>query len=53
VKDAAVWRAYQIDLKGHPFPGEKPLGMPYEEDFFDFLGLSWLEPSERVARWQR
>jgi DNA polymerase/3'-5' exonuclease PolX len=53
VKDAAVWRADQIDLKGHPFPGEKPLEMPAEEDFFDFLGLGWIEPSERVARWRR
>jgi len=53
VKDAAVWRDDQIDSKGHPFPGEKPLSMPSEQDLFDFLGLSWIEPGERVARWAK
>lgn len=35
VKDGAVWRG-----------GEK-LHMPEEMDFFDFLGMQWIEPEER------
>jgi DNA polymerase/3'-5' exonuclease PolX len=51
VKHAAVWRQDQIDAKGEPFKGEKPLDMPLEEDFLDFLNLGWIEPKDRVARW--
>jgi DNA polymerase/3'-5' exonuclease PolX len=53
VKDAAVWREDQIDSMGHPFYGEKPLEMPTEGDFFDFLELNWIEPKDRIARWRR
>lgn len=29
------------------------LSMPEEVDFLNFLGLGWIEPKERVARWTR
>jgi DNA polymerase/3'-5' exonuclease PolX len=31
---------------------ENHLSMPKEMDFLNFLGLGWVEPKERVARWR-
>jgi len=38
---------------GAVYAGSKLMPMPEEEDFLDFLGLGWIEPSERKARWPR
>ncbi len=38
-KDGAVWAHGEI------------IPMPEEQDFLNFLGLGWIEPSERKARW--
>lgn len=53
VKHAAVWRVEQLDAKDNPLPGERPLSMPTEQDFFDFLELPWIEPADRHAKWGR
>jgi hypothetical protein len=29
------------------------ISMPEEIDFLNFCGLGWIEPKDRVARWQR
>lgn len=29
----------------------RAIALPEEQDLFDFLGLDWMEPSERAARW--
>lgn len=52
VKHLAVWRDDQLDAKGKPIRGEKPVNMPREVDFLDFLGLGWIEPPSRHARWR-
>lgn len=41
VKDGAVWEGSAI------------VPMPEESDFFDFLGLGWIEPGQRQAGWSR
>lgn len=53
VKNLAVWNVDQLDARGEPLRGETPFGMPTEESFFDFLGLKWIEPQARHARWHR
>jgi DNA polymerase/3'-5' exonuclease PolX len=53
VKYAAVWREEQMDAKDEPIKGQLPLSMPGEVDFFDFLGLPWIEPMNRHAMWRR
>ena len=53
VKHAAVWREDQIDAKSEPIKGETPIPMPDEINFLDFLGLGWLEPKNRIARWKQ
>jgi hypothetical protein len=50
VKNGAVWFADQIGEKGNPKNGEKPLSMPTEESFLDFLGIT-AEPMDRHALW--
>lgn len=49
VKHLGVYHADQLDVKGEPLHGESPLAMPEEGDFFAFLGMDWIEPSQRHA----
>ena len=41
VKDGGVYR----------HGASRPISMPEELDFLDFLGLGWINPSERKGRW--
>lgn len=49
VRHLAVWQLGQLDAKDEPLHGESPLVMPEESDFLSFLGLDWIEPSQRHA----
>jgi len=49
----AIWNVDQLDSKLEPRRDESPLLMPGEEDFLRFLGLPWIEPPARHARWRR
>ena len=42
VKDGAIWDTSNQRLK-----------VPEETDYFELCGLSFIEPSERVAKWKR
>lgn len=53
VKHGAVWLAEQIDEKDEPLRGERPLEMPTEGAFFKFLGMEYVRPAERRAKWKR
>lgn len=51
-----IWHVEQGIWKGgkfEPNQGETPLPMAQEIDFLDFLGVGWIEPKERHARWRR
>lgn len=48
VQEGAVWKG-EKEVKD--LTGETPIGFDSEKDFLSFLGLGWVEPSERVARW--
>ena len=48
VQNGAVWKG-EKEVKD--LTGETPIGFNSEIDFLNFLGLGWVEPSERVARW--
>lgn len=51
-----VYRLEQLVEKNgkfEPLPGQTPVLMPTEESFLDFLGLGWLAPWDRHARWGR
>lgn len=48
VQDGAVWKG-EKEVKD--LAGEQPVGFDSELDFLNFLGLGWVEPSERVAPW--
>ncbi|RJP53605.1 MAG: hypothetical protein C4583_04265 [Anaerolineaceae bacterium] len=50
VQDGAVWLGDREEK--NPDPSTK-LSMPEEIDFLNFLGLGWIEPGEREARWTR
>ena len=45
VQDGAVWEGAREDET------HNKIGFKTEQEFLDFLGLGWLEPGERVARW--
>jgi hypothetical protein len=60
VKHQVVWIESQIGRFDVPeeqedaaklLTPENHLSMPREMDFLNFLGLGWVEPKERVARW--
>lgn len=62
VKHGVVWLEMYIKKNEVPDDQNKALklltdtnhlSMPEEIDFLKFLGLSWIEPSERVARWSK
>lgn len=41
VKDGALWN------------GDELIPTPYETDFFDAIGLEWIDPELRAARWNK
>jgi len=47
VKDGAVWR---LSLHGE---ADESIEMPSERDFLEFLGIGWVDPSKRVAKWRQ
>lgn len=49
-QDGAVWLGATEEK--HPDPSTK-LSMSEEIDFLKFLGLEWIEPGEREARWMK
>ena len=62
VKHQVVWIADEISKHDMPKNADKAvelltdtnhLSMPEEVDFLNFLGLGWIEPKERVAKWNR
>lgn len=53
VKHGAVWLMDQVDHRREPRKGESPIEMPTEESFFQLLGMDWIEPQARHARWRR
>ena len=53
VRHGAVWSENQLDAKDEPLRGERPLEMPTEESFFEFLGMEYIRPEERKAKWRR
>lgn len=53
VKHGAVWLMDQVDHRREPRQGESPVEMPDEQSFFQLLGIDWIEPAARHARWRR
>lgn len=56
VRHLAVWHEEEGGFKNgkfEPIQGAQPLLMPREVDFFEFLGMEWIEPSKRHPRWRR
>ena len=49
VQDGAVWEGD----KEQDITGKTPIGFNEEREFLEWLGLGWIEPKYRVARWQR
>jgi DNA polymerase/3'-5' exonuclease PolX len=50
VQDGAVWRG-ETEIKNPEV--ETRMGFETELQFLQFLGLNWLEPGERIARWAK
>lgn len=50
VQDGAVWEG---DRHAMNLEGETIVGFEEEKDFLNFLGLGWIEPKDRVAKWNR
>ena len=48
VQNGAVWKG-EKEVKD--LSGETPIGFDAETDFLSFLGLGWVEPKDRVAKW--
>jgi len=62
VKHQVVWIEEEISKNEMPENADKAvklltpsnhLSMPEEVDFLNFLGLGWIEPRDRVAKWKR
>lgn len=62
VKHQVVWLEGLIDKRDIPddpnkavqlLTPENHLSMPEEIDFLAFLGLGWIEPKDRVAKWKK
>lgn len=52
VKHGAVWLAGQLNAKDEPLRGERPLDMPTETAFFEFLEMEYIRPEDRKAKWR-
>jgi DNA polymerase IV (family X) len=50
VQGGAVWHG---EHETKTLEDEVLIGFDTEKDFLEFLGLGWIEPSERVARWKK
>lgn len=50
IQCGAVWEGEQ-KLPEKELLQKAPIGFDTEEGFLDFLGLGWIEPGERRARW--
>lgn len=50
VQGGAVWEGEE-KIPDKELLEKTPIGFETEEDFFSFLGLNWIEPEDRVARW--
>ena len=50
VQDGAVWEG---ERHVENLEGETIVGFDEEKDFLTFLGLGWIEPKDRVAKWKR
>lgn len=48
VQDGSVWEG---ERETKSLEGENLIGFDSEKDFLDFLGLGWVEPREREAKW--
>ena len=51
VQAGAVWEGEE-KIPEKDLLSCESIGFETEESFFEFLGLPWLEPEERVARWR-
>jgi len=51
VREGAVWEADEQGERADP-AGE-PIPMPEETDFFEFCGLPFIPPNERIPNWRR
>lgn len=49
VQDGAVWEG---ERHVRDLVGQTLIGFEEEKDFLEFLGLGWIEPQDRVARWK-
>ncbi len=45
--------SYARVSEGQLFQGDQAIPMPEEIDFLNFLGLGWIEPGQREAKWKR
>jgi len=52
IMHGAVWLERQLDAKDEPLRGERPLEMASEESVFEFLGMKYVSPEERKAKWR-
>jgi len=52
-KDGGALPSYCCVQDGVVRNGDTIMPMPEESDFFDFLGLGWIEPGQRQAGWSR
>jgi DNA polymerase/3'-5' exonuclease PolX len=52
-KDGGTLPSYCCVKDGTVLAGDTIMPMPEESDFFDFLGLVWIEPGQRQAGWSR
>ena len=50
VQDGAVWEG-EKEVKD--LANQIMVGFDSEKDFLNFLGLGWIEPKDRVAKWNR
>lgn len=48
VQNGAVWKG---EKEAKDLDGKTPIGFETETDFLSFLGLGWVEPKDRVAKW--
>lgn len=52
VTEGGVWKADQQG-SGREDPAGEPVPMPEETDFFEFCGLPYIPPNERIPNWRR
>jgi hypothetical protein len=50
VQDGSVWEG---EHETKSLEGQRKIGFDSELEFLEFLGLDWVEPRDRVARWAK